>query len=378
MNVRVLKLKKGHTEIDNRLLNDPEISFQAKGLICYLLSKTNDWKAIAEQLANVGPDGMGVVRSALKELQEHGYARRLRIVDGQTKRVIAWELAVFESKEQGMQLSDGACIDESRLRILQSGSSTIEISTCKISRCGKLQATKDYIVRKTDSTKESNSFQELDRPASADLDLDECGLTPEEIQAAGEAEDQSDGGSSAAPAAVAAPAQTDLCLKAEDETTKDFPWRQIMAAMKRLCPDLTLPTKGEKRDAAMKKFWRDRGKTISCFELLAEKVAASDYLMARNGHTGIQGRRATWSWIFSKNPQGVMRADAILDGRYSNESMAFVLEKESKVKLTKVMRVGSHEPIEVNLAELWEGEPRYKVCGEHLASGLPEVLDYKS
>ena len=147
-----------------------------------------------------------------------------------------------------------------------------------------------------------------------------------------------------------------------------------MAVMRRYVPELNLPVHADRRDAVMKKFWRDRGKTISAFELLAQGVAASDFIMARNGHTGSEGRPYPWSWIFSKTGHGQLRADKILAGDYSNDKMSFVLEKEERVTLTKVMRAGA--AVDLNLRELWNGEPRYKLCGEH-ANGLPVVFDRK-
>lgn len=173
--------------------------------------------------------------------------------------------------------------------------------------------------------------------------------------------------------------QGSLVLSDTDTSTKGFPWPQVMAVLKRHVPELALPTKGDRRDAAMKAFWRRHGKTIGAFEILAQKVAASDYVMARNGHIGRGGRPFPWSWIFDKNGKGKVRADAIMDDEYSTEAMAFVIERNAKAaapKMTKVMRPGNPNPIEVNLAETYENEPRYKVLGTH-SNGLPEVIDYR-
>jgi hypothetical protein len=161
-----------------------------------------------------------------------------------------------------------------------------------------------------------------------------------------------------------------------DGKHKNFPWHQVMGAMKRICPEMNLPQKAEQRDIVMRNFWRKRGKTVGAFELLAQKVHDSDYLMARNGHKGKDGRPFPWSWIFSKNSKGGLRADAIMDGEYSTEKMAFIIEKENAVKLTKVMLSGATEPTQVNLAEKHAGGLRYRACGQHMNS-LPKVIDLK-
>jgi hypothetical protein len=189
------------------------------------------------------------------------------------------------------------------------------------------------------------------------LTLEECGLNPADL-----------------PDYVAP--EPELALSSEDEPNgKTFPWRQIMGAVKRIVPEVIMPVTGQRRDLMMKKFWRDHGKTVSAFEVLAENVAASDYLMARNGHTGNEGKPYSWGWIFSKNNKGELRADSILFGGYSTEAMAFVLTR-GVAKLTKVMPVGSSTAIEVNLAEQLNGSARFRPAGTH-ANGLPLVIDLK-
>ncbi len=149
-----------------------------------------------------------------------------------------------------------------------------------------------------------------------------------------------------------------MLLESEDDAPdgKTFPWRQIASAMKRLTPTMKMPSVGDRRDHAMRKFWRDNGKTLGCFELLATNVAESDYVMSRNGHKTVSGRPYTWSWIFTKGPRGKLRAEEIMVGDFSNEKMAWVLEKNAKATMTKVMIASSVTPVEVNLAEVWQGE----------------------
>lgn len=171
-------------------------------------------------------------------------------------------------------------------------------------------------------------------------------------------------------------AQADFGLSSEDDPKgKTFPWRQVMAITKRIVPEVIMPVNGDRRDHAMKAFWRKHGKAVSAFEVLAEKVRASDYLMARNGHVGNNGKPYSWGWIFSKSKRGVVRAEEILEDKYSNEAMAFVLERQKEAVLTEVVLVGTSKPTKVNMAELYEGEPRYKRVETH-HSGLPLVLDY--
>jgi hypothetical protein len=61
-------------QIDTRALNDGSISWQAKGLHAYLLSKPRIWQVRFSDLVNHATDRAYSVRSALDELRTAGYA----------------------------------------------------------------------------------------------------------------------------------------------------------------------------------------------------------------------------------------------------------------------------------------------------------------
>lgn len=67
------------TILTNDLLNDARLSFKARGLLCYLLSKPRDWQVSSAQLTKASPQGMTAIRSALKELKECGYAQLISV-----------------------------------------------------------------------------------------------------------------------------------------------------------------------------------------------------------------------------------------------------------------------------------------------------------
>lgn len=70
--------KQRFTIIDNRILENDGLSFKAKGLLSYLLSRPDDWQVNDAHLSTIGPDGEAAVRSALKELEVAGYLVRVR------------------------------------------------------------------------------------------------------------------------------------------------------------------------------------------------------------------------------------------------------------------------------------------------------------
>jgi hypothetical protein len=207
----------------------------------------------------------------------------------------------------------------------------------------------------------------------------DSGMDPEEL-----ASNMLDGLSTAVGTAEAARIDVELAQPLALEGTIDtdkrgFPWRQMMGVVKRIVPEVMMPPKGYRGDWVMRRFWKERGKTVRCFELLAEKVKESDFIMARNVHTGNAGKPYSWGWIFDKDKKGRVRADRIMDDEFSNEKMAFVpaaRAKEAAPKLTRVILGMPNCPEELNLAELWNGKPRYRVVATH-PCGLPEVTDDK-
>jgi hypothetical protein len=214
----------------------------------------------------------------------------------------------------------------------------------------------------TDADADTDKVASLrDAPDRANASVDpDCGFSEEELAALNQA---------------AVPDPPLLTCEDEKAPAKGFPWPQVHAIFKRVVPEVGIRENAPARDSAMKLFWRRNNKSAAAFELLAEKVRESDYLMARNGHTGRGGKPYPWAWIFDKDAKGITRANRVLDGEFANDRMAFVLEKAAKAKLTKVMLSSAAEPVEVDLSETVNGEPRYKLYDRH-PNGYPNAIDY--
>jgi hypothetical protein len=77
MSENIVKIKKRvnpYVMVDKAVIEEKRLSFKAKGLIVYLLSRPSDWTIMIEDLIKRSTDGRDSVQSALKELQELGYA----------------------------------------------------------------------------------------------------------------------------------------------------------------------------------------------------------------------------------------------------------------------------------------------------------------
>lgn len=64
------------TMIPNELINHAALSYKAKGVLVYLLSKPKDWVVRTSDIISHGKEGEESIRSAMKELQEFGYAEK--------------------------------------------------------------------------------------------------------------------------------------------------------------------------------------------------------------------------------------------------------------------------------------------------------------
>jgi len=75
----IIKVKKGpnpYACIDKVPINDKRLTWKARGVLLYLLSKPDDWRVIIADLINQSPQGESAVRSAIRELREAGYIQR--------------------------------------------------------------------------------------------------------------------------------------------------------------------------------------------------------------------------------------------------------------------------------------------------------------
>lgn len=92
--IRVEKTK-NFSIISNHHLNNPTLSLKAKGLLTYLLSRSDNWNANVNHLVTTCTDGKKAIYSAIKELKEAGYIEHVTIRDDKAK-ILKWEYVVHE------------------------------------------------------------------------------------------------------------------------------------------------------------------------------------------------------------------------------------------------------------------------------------------
>lgn len=65
--------KKSYSKIDNFIHDDRSLSFTAKGIYFYCLSRPNDWQFSEEEILSRSTDSRDIIRKAIHELQDAGY-----------------------------------------------------------------------------------------------------------------------------------------------------------------------------------------------------------------------------------------------------------------------------------------------------------------
>lgn len=68
--------RRSFTQVDNEISNNEEISWQAKGMLLYLLSKPDGWVFYETDLVKRATNGRDSVRAIIKELLDYGYLKR--------------------------------------------------------------------------------------------------------------------------------------------------------------------------------------------------------------------------------------------------------------------------------------------------------------
>ena len=85
-----------YTVMSNHHLQDKRLSLKAKGLLSYMLSLPDDWDYSLKGLTTGCKDGLDSVRTAVLELEEHGYVRRQKVRNARGQ-IIDYDYQVYES-----------------------------------------------------------------------------------------------------------------------------------------------------------------------------------------------------------------------------------------------------------------------------------------
>ena len=104
--IRVKKKKNDYFMALNAPFNDENLSFGARGVLAYLLSKPDDWQVFNEDLYSQSPASRTAVDRMLKELKDNGYLRRFQVPNEKGHRV--WVTEIYEDREMNPKWNDSS------------------------------------------------------------------------------------------------------------------------------------------------------------------------------------------------------------------------------------------------------------------------------
>jgi hypothetical protein len=92
--------------IDKRIFTDKKLSYRAKGVLGYLLSRPDNWLVNMVDVANQSTEGRDAVLTAVNELMKHGYIERIE--HRENGRFKSYEYLVYEVPKSVVPSDDTA------------------------------------------------------------------------------------------------------------------------------------------------------------------------------------------------------------------------------------------------------------------------------
>lgn len=86
----------GYTIVANQIANDPNLSFDAVGLMTYLLSRPDNWNVHVNQLKGRGKCGRDKVRAILGDCIEAGYIKREHVRSEDGRQIVGVAYLVYD------------------------------------------------------------------------------------------------------------------------------------------------------------------------------------------------------------------------------------------------------------------------------------------
>ncbi|MFW6249343.1 MAG: hypothetical protein ACOC4J_06190 [Bacteroidota bacterium] len=110
-NIKIHKtLKDNFVRIPNNVLTDGSLSWKTKGILCYLLSKPENWTTSFRDIKKNGKreefstleityhENTTMIRTAFKELVDAGYAKLIKVYDEKNKKYKGSEYWISNEK----------------------------------------------------------------------------------------------------------------------------------------------------------------------------------------------------------------------------------------------------------------------------------------
>ena len=141
--------------IDRRPIDNPKLSYKAKGILTYLMSRPDGWEVSVSDMIKKASDGEASVRSGLKELKLAGHMKYTKMRE--KGRITGWLIEVFEIPSPDGDFQDVAFQDvENRGQVL----STLSNNETTIKELKKGEEKPDIVDGILENLKKTQAIQE--------------------------------------------------------------------------------------------------------------------------------------------------------------------------------------------------------------------------
>lgn len=112
---KFIKRIEQQTSIKTKILEIKSLSYRAKGIYSYLMSRPDDWNYNMTNIINTSTDGKEAVQKGIKELEKVGLLRRQKTQNSQGK-FIGWDWELYDNttdeleNRQSVKPSDGKAV----------------------------------------------------------------------------------------------------------------------------------------------------------------------------------------------------------------------------------------------------------------------------
>lgn len=94
--IRIQKAPSNFVTLHKGFIEDARLSYKAKGILSYLLSKPDNWTVIVKDLMNHSTDGSKSIYAGLNELKKYGYFKKVPVRDESNRFISHWESVIYE------------------------------------------------------------------------------------------------------------------------------------------------------------------------------------------------------------------------------------------------------------------------------------------
>ena len=171
--MNIIVKRKNYTIITNEAVRDKRLSLKARGLLCFCMSLSDDWKYSVQGLASAAGVGVDTIKSAIKELEQVGYLARKKYRDEHGRMACDYVISdqpvkaeQYEEQSVEEQLTEEHVETEKPERENQSVKTTVEKPQWE-NHGGSAMAVKPTLRNNNKEITKRNNKKEITRSSSS-------------------------------------------------------------------------------------------------------------------------------------------------------------------------------------------------------------------